>query len=337
MWSSLAERFVCINLLEREDRLQQAKKRFAEVGLLDLMTYHRVHRHPKGGRIGCYESHRSVIAQAYSDGVDSVLIFEDDVLFNEGWEKVVEDVGNFVKSGVPFDTLFLGSSIVFVDEQTTPDIWRVKCFEAHAYIVSRSGMKAYVEGSETFDRLLSVHGQDMIHNSLWASMYSHTSPSICQDDALGTDHIWINNLPKAYADWMQMTIIPLHKEVVKPVIRSKLWQQSWFGRRYVFGMDNCVIDDGRIRVKGLRHIDGIIHFLLIFVRAPPYGYWAFLRMNIDMHMKGLTEMYPRRLKMSRGKTTSKLSCKLLAIASLFVVLPITFFLPLMSSELGTVN
>jgi len=306
MWSSLADRFVCINLLEREDRLQQAKKRFAEVGLSDLMTYFRVNRHPKGGRFGCYESHRSVIERAYIDGLNSVLIFEDDVLFNEGWEKVVDDANNFVKSGVPFDTLFLGSKILFVDEQTTPNIWRVKCFEAHAYIVSRSGMKAYLDGSETFNRLLSDHGQDLIHNSLWQNMYSHSSPSICQDDALGTDHIWADYLPRAYAEWMQLTVTPLHKEVVKPLVRSKLWQQSWIGRRYVFGIDNYVIDDGRVSLKGMWFIDAIIHIVLMFFCKPPFGYLVCFCDITKAATKILRELLPQRLKIVEPATKKEI-------------------------------
>jgi len=291
MWAPLADRFVCINLIERDDRLEQAKKRFAEVGLTDLMTYHRVARHPKGGRFGCYDSHRACIEQAYLDGLNSVLIFEDDVLFNEGWEQVVEDAKKFVASGVKFDTLFLGSKIIFVDEQTTERIWRVKCFEAHAYIVSRAGMKAYIDGAETFDRLLAKHGQDLIHNSLWPNMYSHCSPSICQDDALGTDHIWVDYLPREYAEWMQMTVSPKHKEVVKPLVRSKLWQRSWIGRRYTFGIDNYVIDDGRVRLKGLWMVDGVIHTILMLLCKPPFGYWACLK---DI-AKASAEIFPKRL------------------------------------------
>ena len=301
MWAPLADRFVCINLLERDDRLEQAKKRFAEVGLADLMTYHRVARHSKGGRFGCYESHRACIEQAYRDGLNSVLIFEDDVLFNEGWEQVIKDATEFTASGVAFDTLFLGSKIIFVDEQTTDRIWRVKCFEAHAYIVSRSGMKAYLDGADLFDRLLAQHGQDLLHNSLWQNMYSHCSPSICQDDALGTDHIWIDYLPLAYAEWMQLTVTPKHKEFVKPLVRFKLWQRSWIGRRYVFGIDNYVINDGRVSLKGLWMVDAIIHIGLMFVCKPPFGYWVCFKDIVN----AAVQIVPKRLSRSKCEHTKK--------------------------------
>ena len=293
IWGSLADRFVCINLLERTDRLEQAQQRFNAVGLGEHMTYYRVARHSRGGRYGCYSSHRDCIQQAYIDGLQSVLIFEDDVLFDEGWEKVVHDSQAFVQSGVSFDALFLGSKILFVDEQTTPDIWRVKCFEAHAYSVTRQGMKAYLDGSDTFEKLITDHGQDLIHCSLFQAMHSHSSPSIRQDDALGTDHIWIPELPPEYAEWMQFVVSPAHKEVIKPIVRSNLWQRSWLGRRYIFGIDNYVIDDGRVRLKGLWLVDGIIHAILMyFVCAPPpQGRWKCVKDSIT----GVAEHWPRRI------------------------------------------
>ena len=113
-------------------------------------------------------------------------------------------------------------------------------------------------------------------------MYSHTSASICQDDALGTDHIWIPELPPEYAEWMQFVVSPAHKEVIKPIVRSRLWQRSWMGRHYIFGIDNYVIDDGRVRLKGLWLVDAIIHAVLMhFVcKPPPNGRWKCLKDSV---------------------------------------------------------
>ena len=275
-WATLADRYVCINLLDRDDRLEQATRRFDEVGLGNLVTFHRVERDPRGGRYGCYESHRSVIEKAYKDGISRVLIFEDDVLFRGGWEQVVEDAEAFISSNVPFDALFLGSKSLFVDERTTPNIWRVKCFEAHAYIVSRSGMEAYLDGRGEFDRALDESGQDFIQNSLWPAMFSHTSPSICQDDALGTDHIWCDFLPEAYASWFQLTVVPRYGSIIRPLVCTKLWQRSCFGRRYIFGVGHYTIDDGRVRLKGLWWADMTIMGVLMFLCKPPFGWLRFV-------------------------------------------------------------
>lgn len=306
LWRELADRRVCINLRERPDRLQQVQKRFAAVGLSENMVqYHRPERHPRGGRYGCYSSHRDCIRAAYEDGLNSVLIFEDDVVFGDGWQKVVQDAHAFVHSKpneeLPFDALFLGSKILFVDEMSekgVPDtIWRVKCFEAHAYIVSRQGMKKYLDGSDVFERLIVDHGQDLIHNSLWTRMYAHChTAAIVQDDALGTDHIWIPELPPEYAEWMQFTVSPAHKRVIQPLVRSRLWQRSYLGRNYIFGIDNYVIDDGRLRLKGLWLADAVLYWLLmnVFCEPPPQGRWAILKAGVS----AMVEHWPRRFRES---------------------------------------
>jgi len=272
----LADRYVCINLLERTDRLEQAKARFEKVGLGENMTFHRVERHPRGGRYGCYESHRSVIEKAYKDGLNSVLIFEDDVLFVEGWETVVKDAKEFLDSKIPFDALFLGSNIFFVDEKTTPSIWRVKCVEAHAYIVSRAGMEAYLGGSERFNTTLATEGQDMIQNSLWKSMYSHSSDSIIQDDLLGTDHIWFDLLPASYAPWFQKVVMARYSRLMRPLKHSDFWIKSYIGSRVIVGMDDLVVNDGRLHLKGMWFVDTIMYLLVMIFSSPPHGMLRFI-------------------------------------------------------------
>ena len=111
-FSSLADRIVCINLREREDRYELCKKRFADVGLQEEdVHFLRVERHPNGGRYGCYDSHRMVMKQAHDDGLNSVLIFEDDVEFRDGWEMVVQEAIQFLDSATEFDALMLGPEL----------------------------------------------------------------------------------------------------------------------------------------------------------------------------------------------------------------------------------
>eukprot|EP00928_Gymnodinium_smaydae_P032837 TRINITY_DN23688_c0_g1_i1.p2 TRINITY_DN23688_c0_g1~~TRINITY_DN23688_c0_g1_i1.p2 ORF type:complete len:143 (+),score=24.10 TRINITY_DN23688_c0_g1_i1:54-482(+) len=120
---SLADRVVCINLRERNDRYDTVLERFASVGLgSDAVKFLRVERHPRGGRYGCYDSHRTVIQQAYDDGLSSVLIFEDDVEFRDGWERVVEEAKEFLDAGMKFDALVMGAQSL--------SSWRIKLFRA---------------------------------------------------------------------------------------------------------------------------------------------------------------------------------------------------------------
>jgi hypothetical protein len=51
--------------------------------------------------------------------------FEDDVQFNKGWEVVMSEAESFINPRIRYDQLFIGE-ILFVDEKTLPNLWRVK-------------------------------------------------------------------------------------------------------------------------------------------------------------------------------------------------------------------
>ena len=78
-----------INLFERDDRFLNAQQQFAKVhpeGKMDEFLgfpvhVHRVHRHPKGGRFGCYTSHLMVMQAALDAGCNACLVLEDDFTF----------------------------------------------------------------------------------------------------------------------------------------------------------------------------------------------------------------------------------------------------------------
>lgn len=86
------DRIVCINLDERPDRWQQMQETTAP-----LLGKVRLERLPAvkpdlarlpvhNGRAGCLLSHRRAIEAAYRDGLQSVLVFEDDVRFHESFQ-----------------------------------------------------------------------------------------------------------------------------------------------------------------------------------------------------------------------------------------------------------
>ena len=255
----------------------------AGVGLEDKdVQFLRVERHPKGGRYGCYDSHRMVMQKAYDDGLDSVLIFEDDVEFRDGWEIAVEEARDFLDSGTKYDALMMGPELKWVDEKTFPKIWRVKCIHAHAYIVSRDGMKSFITNPELFEAQIGEFPQDVIQNSVWQNIYGHISTSIGQDNNLGTDLNWLPDIPPPYAPWFQNVLVPAYDAFMQPFIRSTWWRKSWFGNRYMLALDHCIIDDGRIRLVGLWQVDAIIMVIIMMLHKPPFGFLALFRDFIKM-------------------------------------------------------
>ncbi|MEM6552392.1 MAG: glycosyltransferase family 25 protein [Planctomycetota bacterium] len=81
------DRVVCINLDERTDRWEQMQDTVAPLlGRATLERFSAVKPNlakaaVHNGRAGCLLSHRRVIEDALRDGLDSVLVFEDDVHF----------------------------------------------------------------------------------------------------------------------------------------------------------------------------------------------------------------------------------------------------------------
>jgi hypothetical protein len=132
----------CINLLERNDRFEQAKEVFKKYQI--PATFHRVQRHPNGGVNGCYESHIQIITEAYNSGASNVLIFEDDIEPGVGLkEKQISSAIDFMKSNDSWDIVFLGWHPRIMTHTTSlvaPSMFKVSAFGGHAYVVSRRMM-----------------------------------------------------------------------------------------------------------------------------------------------------------------------------------------------------
>ena len=68
---------VVISLEENVNVRQELVQSMDNIGLRDLRM-HVVRRHPNGGNFGCATSHLEVIRQAYDEGSQQLLVFEDD-------------------------------------------------------------------------------------------------------------------------------------------------------------------------------------------------------------------------------------------------------------------
>ena len=279
MLSDSVDRVVCINLVERKDRFQKAKARLNAVGLSNVDFYF-AKPHQRGAMYGCFDSHRACIQKAYDDGICNLLIFEDDVQFREGWDLVFEDAGVFLRSNdsVDYDALFLGGRMVYVHEKTTANIWQAKCMLAHAYIISRRGMKTFLQNLSLFEQRIDRHGFDIVVMSVWRNMFGHRANSaIVQDSALGTDNYWIAGIPKEYVPWFQTAVVPKYFRWSQFLTWQNWWRYSYFGQNYVWGIDDAVIDDGVVSLKGLWMLDVLALTFIMLCTVPPFGYLALAR------------------------------------------------------------
>jgi glycosyl transferase family 25 len=106
---------VCINLDRRPERWKRMESRFSEFDLLPVERFSAVDgcklqipaNWPESpGAYGCLQSHLSVVRRARAQGRESVLIIEDDVLFDERFhEKFRERIHRLPEN---WDMLFFG-------------------------------------------------------------------------------------------------------------------------------------------------------------------------------------------------------------------------------------
>jgi GR25 family glycosyltransferase involved in LPS biosynthesis len=132
----------CINLIEREDRYVHMKNEFERIGLKNVKFY-RPRRDPEGGKRGCFISHQTCLRNAYSKGVPYVLIFEDDLIFQNNYLEGFEQAINFIHNNENWELLRLGFTPILYEEKIDHGIWKSKVFTTSAYLASRSFMEKF--------------------------------------------------------------------------------------------------------------------------------------------------------------------------------------------------
>lgn len=191
LWSFLEKLNInvyCICLKERDDRYQSACKQLSKVGLLPYTIFYRPLKNREGGRKGCWLSHRWCIHDAYKNKKQAALIFEDDIVFTQDWEKQLSIIEHFLKHESDWNLFRLGCYILKCWEpcQSTDNIWRITCVQTHAYFVNNSYMKAFLNSKAP--TLVNHIDSFFIHST--TKDYSLLEPIVYQDATLGSDNLW---------------------------------------------------------------------------------------------------------------------------------------------------
>lgn len=166
------DRVVIINLDRRKDRWEAVQRKLEAIKW-PFKTPERFSAYdgsklpvPVGwtsgsGTWGCLLSHREVIGRALQDGLDSVLVLEDDIFFADNFEeRVIEFLKNVPSN---WHQIMLGGQYLEGAKayDISPDVRKVSlCHRAHAYAV-RGPFMRYV-----FSKLQSSYGHvDHIMNT----------------------------------------------------------------------------------------------------------------------------------------------------------------------------
>ena len=151
---------ICITLEGNTERQRLAKETFAKIGIEP--RFYVAKRSPRGGRIGCFESHMNIINDCYNKGYERILIFEDDVVTTPGYNtKLMNEACNFMKTNSDWDMFQLGYSLINIDdsfiktsmqylisEQVSQNIYKNIGSYLQSYCLSRSGMTKVLKNIE---------------------------------------------------------------------------------------------------------------------------------------------------------------------------------------------
>jgi glycosyl transferase, family 25 len=141
------DRAYIINLPDRTDRLRLVSKSFDSIGIKipnqKLRIYSAVRPTDKGdfyslGARGAFNSHREVLKLAVADGLQNVLVFEDDVAFNTVPEDKVLNIINALPA-LDWDVVYFGYGKVELSPSDLGSpllVWPQPTLGGHFYAVN---------------------------------------------------------------------------------------------------------------------------------------------------------------------------------------------------------
>jgi GR25 family glycosyltransferase involved in LPS biosynthesis len=133
------EKIYCISLEERTDRRDAARREFQRVGLSGLVEFVIVKKHDHNCECGIFESHLACLTKGLAAGAETVLVFEDDILFDGFDPLVLDNCVHFMKTDAGWEAFFFGCLARKTAPTPHPSVVAVRYRSlAHAYVVRRA-------------------------------------------------------------------------------------------------------------------------------------------------------------------------------------------------------
>ncbi|MFH2124006.1 MAG: glycosyltransferase [Pseudomonadota bacterium] len=176
------DKIYCISIDKRLDRRTEAKKQFASVGLLERVEFELVTKHPDNQEKGIFQSHMQCLHKGLQAGARHILIFEDDILFQEFNGQNLHHATTFLQTLPAWNAFFPGALTTRITRTTEPSVVKIRyrCL-AHAYALNRPFAQRIVQEEWSgipFDDLLRRHDKD----------FFALSPMIAFQGRAGTDN-----------------------------------------------------------------------------------------------------------------------------------------------------
>ena len=159
------DKIYCISLDERPDRRQAAAIQFEKAGLAGLVEFVIVKRHPANCEQGIFESHRQCIRKGLHANAKTVVVFEDDVFFENFNPQNLNNGIQFLKAYDCWDVLFFGCFVKGSQKTANRSVLKIKYRTlAHAYVINRDFAKIIAQQEwqgVAFDDLLHTYKDNM--------------------------------------------------------------------------------------------------------------------------------------------------------------------------------
>lgn len=207
---------VCINLNRRPERWEQAEAQFALHGINSVRRFPALDgltlKVPPGwdgsaGAYGCLQSHLAVVREARHSGLSSILIFEDDVVFDSEFNN---RFSRYIEQLPPdWDMLLFGGLHVYVRPQ--------KISENISRITNSYSTFAYALKQTIYDAFIELNSQSLEPVDKVNAILQQTFKSYCFMPHLA----WVE---ENYSDTQSKHLHPWYvKEAV--VVASPEWNQ----------------------------------------------------------------------------------------------------------------
>ena len=142
------DKIYCISLDERADRQGEAKRQFGKIGLLERVEFEIVKKHPHNIEQGIFESHLTCLEKGIRAGADTIVVFEDDILFERFNPADLKNCVDFLSTNHHWNALYFGCLVSGSKKTQNRSVLKIKyrCL-THAYVFSRKFSESLVKKS----------------------------------------------------------------------------------------------------------------------------------------------------------------------------------------------
>jgi hypothetical protein len=145
----------CINLDARPDRWQEVIREFSAVGIADRVERFPAITHAEP-REGCRSSHVECVRRAEAAGAETVLIFEDDVIFRGLTKERLARLLACLHTIPDWELFYLGGTVL-ANPERHGELMKVPMAGTHAYAIHRRAFAKIGECTLPYDIWLANH------------------------------------------------------------------------------------------------------------------------------------------------------------------------------------